>query len=333
MQPILKFKPIYKDKIWGGRKLETILGRNIPDGNIGESWEVSDYGNDLSIIENGNLKGKTFREVYKSHTKEILGEVFKSEEDFPLLVKIIDAKDKLSVQVHPDNAYAAEKDPESSGKKEAWFILETDPGAEIVCGFCESLNRERYAELIASNQADSCLQSVKAKSGDAFMINPGTVHAIGGGNLLLEVQQSSDSTYRVYDYGRLGDDGKPRKLHLEKALDVLNFKKSTGEEIIQPKILDWEGGIRKALAANDKFRLEVLEFSSEVSLPCPSKEKVFQVVHVVSGECESNSEKFQTGDTFLITAQGMLQDIRFKPTSGSLRFAVMGVGSDWVTYL
>ncbi len=333
MQPILKFKPIYKDKIWGGRKLETILGRKIPDGNIGESWEVSDYGEDLSVIENGILKGKTFREVYKSNTNEILGSVFKKEEDFPLLVKIIDAKEKLSVQVHPDDAYAEAKDPESSGKKEAWYILATDSGAEIVCGFSESLSKERYAQLITSNQAESCLQSVKAKSGDAFMINPGTVHAIGGGNLLLEVQQSSDSTYRVYDYGRLGDDGKPRKLHLEKALDVLNFKKSSGEEIIQPKNLDWENGTRKVLAANDKFRLEVLEFSSETNLPSHSKEKVFQIVHVVSGECEYSSEKFQRGDTFLITAQGMLQDIRFKPISGNVRFAVMGVGSDWVTYL
>jgi mannose-6-phosphate isomerase len=333
MQPILKFKPIYKDKIWGGRKLETILGRKIPDGNIGESWEVSDYGNDLSIIENGILKGKTFREVYKSHTKEILGDVFKSEEDFPLLVKIIDAKDKLSVQVHPDNAYAAAKDPESSGKKEAWFILATDPGAEIVCGFCESLSRERYAELIASNQAESCLQSVKAKAGDAFMINPGTVHAIGGGNLLLEVQQSSDSTYRVYDYGRLGDDGKPRKLHLEKALDVLNFKKSSGEEIIKPQSISWESGVRKVLAANDKFRLELLEFSKEISIPPSSKEKVFQIVYVISGECEIDSEKLKTGNTFLITAQGVKEDIRIKPISGNLQLAVMGVGSDWVTYL
>ena len=333
MQRILKFKPIYKDKIWGGRKLETILGRNIPDGNIGESWEVSDYGNDLSIIENGNLKGKTFREVYKSYTKEILGDVFKPEEDFPLLVKIIDAKDKLSVQVHPDNEYASKKDPESSGKKEAWFILGTDPGAEIVCGFCEALDRHLYAKLIESNQAESCLQSVKAKAGDAFMINPGTVHAIGGGNLLLEVQQSSDSTYRVYDYGRLGDDGKPRKLHLEKALDVLNFKKSSGEEMIEPKSIAWENGIRKVLAANDKFRLELLEFSKEISIPLSSKEKVFQIIYMISGECEIDSEKLQTGNTFLITAQAMQEDIKIKPISGSLRLAVMSVGSDWVTYL
>ena len=333
MQNILKFKPIYKDKIWGGRKLETILGREILDGNIGESWEVSDYGNDLSIIENGVLKGKTFREVYKSHTKEILGEVFKSEEDFPLLVKIIDAKDKLSVQVHPDNEYAAKKDPESSGKKEAWFILATDPGAEIVCGFSEWLTRERYAELIANNQAESCLQSVKAKSGDAFMINPGTVHAIGGGNLLLEVQQSSDSTYRVYDYGRLGDDGKPRKLHLEKALDVLNFKKSNGEEVIQPKILEWTGGKRMLFTANDKFRLEVLEFSGEKSIPSPSIEKIFQIVHVLAGECEVDTEKLKAGNTFLITAEAMKQDITLKVLTSEIKLAIMSVGSDWVTYL
>ena len=160
-----------------------------------------------------------------------------------------------------------------------------------------------------------------------------SVHAIGGGNLLLEVQQSSDSTYRVYDYGRLGDDGKPRKLHLEKALDVLNFKKSSGEEIIQPQNVGWENGTRKILAANDKFRLEVLEFGGETSIPCPSKEKVFQIVHVLFGECETNSERFQTGDTFLITAQGMKQDLIFKTISKEVRIAVMGVGTDWVTFL
>jgi mannose-6-phosphate isomerase len=200
-------------------------------------------------------------------------------------------------------------------------------------GFCESLSRERYAKLIASNRAESCLQSVKAKEGDAFMINPGTVHAIGEGNLLLEVQQSSDSTYRVYDYGRLGDDGKPRTLHLEKALDVLNFKKSSGEEIIKPQSISWESGVRKVLAANDKFRLELLEFSKEISIPPSSKEKVFQIVYVISGECEIDSEKLKTGNTFLITAQGVKEDIRIKPISGNLQLAVMGVGSDWVTYL
>jgi mannose-6-phosphate isomerase len=330
MQKILKFKPIYKNKIWGGRKLETILGRKIPNGNIGESWELSDYGEDLSVIENGLLKGKTFREVYKTHTKEILGEVFNPEEKFPLLIKLLDAKDRLSVQVHPDDAYAVAKDPESSGKKEAWYILATDSDAEIVCGFREELNRELYADLISKNQAELSLQTIKTKSGDAYIINPGTVHAIGRGNLLLEVQQSSDSTYRVYDYGRLGDDGKQRKLHLEKALDVLNFKKSSLEEIVQPKNLDWIGGIRKLLVSNDKFRLELLEFSKELNLPSFSEEKVFLVVHVVSGQFEVDSENIKKGDTFLITAEGMRLGINVKPISNQVKLTTMSVGSDWI---
>lgn len=333
MQSILKFQPIYKDKIWGGRKIETILKRTIPDGNIGESWEVSDYGSDLSIIANGYLKGKTFREVYKQNIKQVLGNVFTDNEDFPLLIKLIDAKEKLSVQVHPDDEYANTKDPESSGKKEAWYILETNENAEIVCGFSDEINRSLYEQLIQNNRAESCLQTFKSKPGDAFMINPGTVHAIGGGNLLLEIQQSSDSTYRVYDYGRLGDDGKPRKLHLEKALDVLNFQKSNGEEKIKPIELNWDEGKRFLLAANDKFRLEIIEFSKEVKIPPIAKEKVFQIAHALTGQIEVDREEIKQGDTFLITAQGLEQDIRLKPINGNVKLALMSVGSDWITYL
>lgn len=333
MQTILKFKPIYKEKIWGGRKLASILNRNIPEGNIGESWELSDYGDDLSIVENGNLAGKNFRELYKTQKDEILGEVFKENEDFPLLVKIIDAKEKLSVQVHPDDEYANTKDPESSGKKEAWFILHSDPGAEIVCGFSENLTKEAYQEQVRNNLAENALQKFKAKPGDSFLITPGTVHAIGGGNLLLEVQQSSDSTYRVYDYGRLGDDGKPRKLHLEKALDVLNFQKSAGQELLQPGELTWEYGKRSLLNANDKFRLEVLEFSGKAEIPSMSVEKVFQIIYVIAGGLFFPKENIslKQGDTFLLTAEGMKNRPEFTSNEG-VRLALMGVGSDWVRF-
>lgn len=313
--------------------MESVLSRTIPDGNIGESWEVSDYGSDLSIITNDEFAGRSFREVYKQNKEKILGNVFKDNEDFPLLVKIIDAKDKLSVQVHPDDEYANTKDPESSGKKEAWYILETDQNAEIVCGFSESLNREKYESLIQSNRAESCLQTFHSKSGDAFMINPGTVHAIGAGNLLLEVQQSSDSTYRVYDYGRLGDDGKPRKLHLQKALDVLNFQKSNGQEKISPILLDWKYGKRKLLAANDKFRFEILEFSQTSKLPRFCKENVFLIIHILSGLCSIEREEFKQGDTFLITAEAFEKEITISSLSSETKIAIMSVGSDWVTYL
>lgn len=327
MQNIIKFEPIYKDKIWGGRKLETKLGRKIPDGNIGESWEISDYGSDQSVISNGEFKGKTFREVYQNKPKEILGEMFKENESFPLLIKIIDAKEKLSVQVHPDDKYALEKDPESSGKKESWFILDTDIGAEIVCGFSEDLTREKYHKLIEENKADVPLQKFLAKANDSFIINPGTVHAIGGGNLLLEVQQSSDSTYRVYDYGRLGDDGKPRKLHIEKSLDVLNFKKSLGQEFIKPISKNWEFGKREIHITNDKFHLEILEFSNIAKLPKLTDKKIFKAIHVLDGNFKIAEENFSKGETFLIPANAIEQELI--PNSQEVKLALMTVGLDW----
>ncbi|MCE9501478.1 MAG: class I mannose-6-phosphate isomerase [Leptospira sp.] len=333
MQKILKFKPIYKEKIWGGSKLKTKLNRPVSSDRIGESWEISDYGNDLSIIENGIFAGKTLREAYTSHRKDILGEVFGQEESFPLLIKIIDAKEKLSVQVHPDDKYASEKDPESSGKKEAWLILESDPGADIVCGFSKDVQKEEYRNLILQNNAEEVLQKIRIKSGDAFLLNPGTIHAIGAGALILEIQQSSDSTYRVYDYGRPGDDGKPRQLHLEKALDVINFHKSGNEEKLIPKNLEWKFGERKLLTGNDKFRLEVLNFGEHCIVPSMYVEDVFQVINILDGECSFPAENisFRKGDSFLITAFGMKEKIELKTSFGA-RFALMGIGSDWINF-
>jgi mannose-6-phosphate isomerase len=333
MQRVIKFKPIYKEKIWGGRKLSTSLGREIPNGNIGESWELSDYGNDLSIIENGEWKGKTFREIFQKYPIEILGESFAATMNFPLLIKIIDAKEKLSVQVHPDDSYALEKDPQSSGKKEAWYILEADENAEIVCGFSENLDRKIYENKIKQNDAESSLQKFSSKASDAFMINPGTVHAIGGGNLLLEIQQSSDSTYRVYDYGRLGDDGKPRDLHIEKSLDVLNFQKSNHEEFLTPMPLNWENGKRYLFVSNDKFRFEKLYFSDRVSLPKLTSQSIFKILHILEGEIEIDSERFKKGDTVLITAQGSIDDFYLKAISASVSLGYMTVGTDWISFL
>lgn len=328
-QKIFRFQPIYKERIWGGRKFETQLGREIPNGNIGESWELSDYGTDLSIIHNGEYAGKNFQEVYKKFPKEILGDNFKETESFPLLVKIIDAREKLSVQVHPDDNYALEKDPESAGKKESWYIIDADSQATIVCGFKENLSREKYLKQIESSTAEEPLQVFQSKKGDAFIINPGTVHAIGGGNLILEVQQSSDSTYRVYDYGRLGDDGKPRKLHLEKALDVLNFNSSKKEELIQPEKLDWEGGLRKKLIWNDKFKFEILEFNKKAKLPTVGNTKSFQIYHILEGELELEGEKLVKADTFLIPAKFSNSGLELIAKSPEVKLALMTAGSDW----
>lgn len=329
MQNIIVCKPIYKEKIWGGRKLETSLQREIPKGKIGESWEISDYGKEISIIQNGEWAGLSFREVYKKFPIEVLGDVFSETDDFPLLVKIIDSEDRLSVQVHPDDEYSRTKDPENKGKKESWFILHAEEKAEIVCGFNRDLDRSEYERLVISNQAESPLQTISVKSGDAFIINPGTVHAIGAGCLILEIQQSSDSTYRVYDYGRLGDDGKPRELHLQKALDVLYFGKSTGKEFLCAKEITNTN--RKLLVSNDKFRIELAEILGKENFPKMTKTPVFHIGHVIRGELEIDEMYFQKGQTFLVTAKGIREDLKIQSKNGC-SLAIACAGTDWVEF-
>ncbi|MCC6274687.1 MAG: class I mannose-6-phosphate isomerase, partial [Leptospiraceae bacterium] len=170
MQKIIKFRPIYKEKIWGGRKLETHLHRDLPSGNIGESWEISDYGDDISIVDNGELKGKSFQECYRIYPKEILGENFDFRKGFPLLIKIIDASQNLSIQVHPDDAYASKHDPKNSGKKEAWYVLQSDLGSSIICGFSRETNKAEYEKLVLENKAENILQKISPSAGDAFLI-------------------------------------------------------------------------------------------------------------------------------------------------------------------
>ncbi len=328
MQDILKFKPIYKDKIWGGRKLEN-LGRVIPSGKIGESWEISDFGNDLSVIDNGELKGITLRECFKNYKKEIFGESFIEDESFPLLVKIIDAEDKLSVQVHPDDEFSKNHDPENKGKKEAWFILKANPSAEIVCGFSKDISAEEYRYLIENNKAEEPLFYRNIQSGDIFLIDPGTVHAIGPGCLILEVQQSSDSTYRVYDYGRLGNDGRPRELHLEKALRVLNFSKSDGREKLEPIHISSNFYNRYLLTSNDKFRMEKISFNNECIIPNMFKKPAFHIISVIHGEIKIDDFILTTGDTILVSAKGILNQIKCS-TKEKSEFALIGCGTNWL---
>lgn len=334
---ILRFQPIFKEKIWGGRKLETILGRKIPQGEIGESWEISDYGEDRSIIQNGSWKGRDLRSVCKMYPREVMGSGMEGI-PFPLLVKIIDAKEKLSVQVHPGDEYAAKKDPKNSGKMEAWIVLEADPGAELVVGFSKKLDRESYTRLIEANQAESVLQSIPVKPGDSFLLEPGTVHAIGAGVFLLEIQQSSDSTYRVYDYGR------PRELHLEKALDVLNFKKSTGKEWMEYKDSDFIGaGKLYRLTENKKFRIYTLDMTpgedwdpedfepEDYILPTITKRPRFHIYSVIEGNIRLESgEDVKTGESFLLTAAGSEKEILFTQTGNiPAKIVISTVGSDY----
>ena len=211
--------PIFHGKIWGGRKLETEFGYEIPDGPIGECWAISAHPNGDCVVAGGAWDGKHLSELWDEH-RELFGGV--EGDRFPLLVKIIDAKDNLSVQVHPDDAYAAEHENGSLGKRECWYVLAVDPGTKIVIGQ-RAHDRAELAQMIEEGRWDDMLNLVPCHVGDFFPIEPGTVHAIQGGTLILETQQSSDVTYRVYDYDRVQDDGSTRELHIQQSLDVVDY--------------------------------------------------------------------------------------------------------------
>lgn len=219
MSDLIKLTPIFHEKIWGGRKLADDFGYEIPDGPIGECWAISAHPNGDCAISGGAWDGMRLSELWDQH-RELFGDV--EGDRFPLLIKIIDAKDNLSVQVHPDDAYAAEHENGSLGKRECWYVLAADEGTQIVIGQ-RAHDRAELAGMIDEGRWDDMLNLVPCHVGDFFPIEPGTVHAIQGGTLILETQQSSDVTYRVYDYDRVGDDGKPRELHIQQSLDVVDY--------------------------------------------------------------------------------------------------------------
>jgi len=224
----LKFKPILKDKIWGGTKLQKLFDKQAASDKLGESWELSGYENDESVVTNGFLAGNNLVELIEIYMGELVGDKVydKYGLSFPLLFKLIDANENLSIQVHPGDEVAAERH-NSYGKTEMWYVVDADPGAELIIGFTKDCDKEEYLDALANDQVENLLQKVPVKKGDVFFIPAGLVHAIGKGVVVAEIQQSSDITYRIYDYKRVDDQGNERELHTEQALDVINFSAAT----------------------------------------------------------------------------------------------------------
>ena len=215
-----RLAPVFKDYLWGGTKLITEWGKTPGTKILAESWELASHPDGDSVILDGELTGLTLSEAVK-RCPEIVSPAFRPSETFPLMVKLIDAQKPLSVQVHPFNDYARRVE-HSKGKTEAWYVLDHDEGAFIYLGFRESVSRHDFEQAIADGTVTGLLRKVYVKTGGLYFIPAGTIHAIGAGILLAEIQENSNITYRVYDYGRLGADGKPRELHIAKALDVTN---------------------------------------------------------------------------------------------------------------
>jgi len=295
----LILKPIFKEKPWGGRRLETLLGKNLPpDVPIGESWELTIRPEEKSVIANGPLAGKTLFEVCA-----LYGISPFEDGRFPLLVKFIDAQDTLSVQVHPDDRYVSlHEDTHDSGKNEMWHIIHAEPGSSIILGLKEGVTREAIRKALEDKSLENCLNTVPVTEGDTFFIPAGTVHTIGRGIVLAEIQQNSDITYRLYDWDRVDKKGNSRELHIEKALDVINFSSTDTKKI--EEITVYEGENKKTVLVNcPYFVSELLEISEEVVQTVPDN---FSIISILDGRLtitfnngEVNAVK---GDTVFLPA-------------------------------
>lgn len=220
---LIRLKPAYKDYLWGGTKLKESYNKKSELPIIAESWELSTHKDGQSIVDSGDDVGLSFSEYLSKIGRDALGKIGKSFENFPMLIKFIDAKGNLSIQVHPDNEYGLRVEKEY-GKTEMWYILEAEEGASLYFGTNREITKEEFRQKIEDNTILDVLKQVPVHKGDVFFIAAGSIHAIGEGIVICEIQQNSNSTYRVYDFGRVGADGKPRELHIEKAIDVSNLK-------------------------------------------------------------------------------------------------------------
>ena len=226
MYPI-KFKPWLKAMVWGGEKIAPYKGISIKDKNIGESWELSGVEGHLSVATNEPFTGKTIKELIKEYKGRLVGEKVYAEngEQFPLLIKFIDAQSDLSIQVHPDDAMAERKYGKGAkGKTEMWYVIDAEPGAFLLSGLSKEISQDEYVSLVNENKITDVLVKHSINAGDVFFLPAGRIHAIGAGAFIAEIQQTSDITYRIYDYGRLGLDGKPRELHTELAKEAIDYK-------------------------------------------------------------------------------------------------------------
>lgn len=295
MSELLFIKPIFKEAIWGGSRLKEVYGYDIPSDSTGECWAISAHKNGDCEISSGAYKGQTLSWLWKEH-RELFGPD-RDEREFPLLIKIIDAKKDLSIQVHPDNAYAAEHENGSLGKTECWYVLDCDPDATIVIGH-NAKDSDEVREMIENRRWDDFIRQIPVKKGDFFQINPGCVHAIKGGTLILETQQSSDITYRVYDYDRLSD-GKPRQLHIAQSIDVIRAPYGADQTEGPRVTAETELGTRTHLVTCPYYscwKLDTRGLWEEDFGDC------FANVSILSGEGTVNGIPLKKGQHFIVPA-------------------------------
>ncbi len=294
----LVFEPIFQERIWGGRRLETAFGKKLPaEKRIGESWEIVDRPEAQSIVARGPLKGKTLHHLWTQHRDEIF-EGLSDAPRFPLLLKLIDAQEKLSLQVHPPEKIAAKLGSEP--KTEFWYVAAAEPGAELFLGFRESTTRDEFEKVVREGSAAEHVHKIRVKAGDAVFLPAGRFHGIGASNLLIEIQQNSDTTYRVFDWNRVDPaTGKPRQLHIEQALQSIDFND------VKPKLIEPKGEllVRHELFEIRKWNLD----SPRETAPLGQ----FAIICCLTGKLTCANVDLAPGEFFLLPAQ--LQDRQLKP--------------------
>ena len=301
-KPVL-LTPAFKDYLWGGTKLRDIYGKKCDLNPIAESWELSAHKDGQSTIASGEYTGLTLAEYIEKCGREILGTKGMAFDNFPILIKFIDAKGFLSIQVHPSDEYALKNEGEY-GKTEVWYVMSAEEGAALYYGFKQEITREEYRRRIENNTITDVLNKVEAKAGDVFFIQPGTVHAIGAGLLICEIQQNSNTTYRVYDFGRVGADGKPRELHIDKAIAVSQLTPSVSADSSSAAVQK-DGYTSRTIAECKYFTSERIEVekSAEISVDKTSFRSVVLTDGAAVLEMNGTQLTLKEGDSVFIPAQ------------------------------
>ncbi len=292
---ILKLKPVFKDYIWGGNRLKDDFGFDTGFDKTAEGWMLACHRDGMNTVEGGEYDGILLGDIVDKFS----GENAKNFPYFPVLIKLIDAYDNLSIQVHPDDEYARRVENEF-GKTEMWYVLDAEDGAELVYGFRKKITREEFRQAIVDNTLLDNLNRVKVKKGDLFFIEAGTVHAIGKGALIAEIQQNSNCTYRVYDYGRIGKDGKARELHIDKAVDVSICEPPKYDVKPFGETVRHDGFESQLLMTCNLFTVNRYKIEKSASLNCDKTS--FNHILVIDGEGEIENKKAKKGDSFFIPA-------------------------------
>jgi mannose-6-phosphate isomerase len=296
MTPLLQFKPIYQERVWGGRGLESFLGRRLSGTQpIGESWELVDRVEAQSLVEGGPWAGRSLRELITQHAEAIMGPGWAKDRAFPILVKWLDCRERLSLQVHPPASIAGKLGGES--KTENWYIGHAAPGAAVLAGLKPGVDAAAFRAALQNGSAENLVHRLPTRAGDSLLIHSGVMHAIDGGNIILEIQQNSDTTYRVYDWGRLGLDGKPRAMHIEQSMASLEANTAATPQLVR------DDGKTTVLAECSEFRITRHRLAKGEAIHFAAGEQC-RIISVAGGCLREGETTLRHGDNALMPYSG-----------------------------